>query len=229
MVEASAFPDQFDKEKRGPQSADFAWYPDWSGETCVIVASGPSARDVPLEIAAGRGCRCIAINESWKLAPWADMLYACDHVWYYKRRGQVAGFAGIKVSQDRVCADLMPDWDIKRVYSVRGVEQIMTGQPGYIGWGGNSGFQAVNLAVHFNPAKIILVGFDMTLDHGCHWHGRHAHGLSNPKPPYVNRWRRVTDNAYFAIQREGIAGFNTSMKSKLVAWPKMSLEDALDA
>ena len=43
-----------------------------------------------------------------------------------------------------------------------------------IGGGGNSGFQALNLALQWGARKIILVGFDLTDENGLHWYGRNS-------------------------------------------------------
>ena len=77
------------------------------------------------------------------------------------------------------------------------------------------------------PSKIILVGYDMSVDHGLHWHGRHARGLNNPSRPNVARWRRVVDGAAEAIAGMGIPVLNCSPISALENYPKMSLEEAL--
>lgn len=54
--------------------------------------------------------------------------------------------------------------------------------------GGNSGFQAVALAVHFGAAEIILLGFDMqNRGRDSHWHGNHAR-LGNPMPQKFAGW-----------------------------------------
>ena len=74
------------------------WCPDLSGARVLIVASGPSAAQVPMEQAKGKSF-VVAINESWRLCPWADMLYACDGTWWKKRNG-VPEFTGLRVSQD---------------------------------------------------------------------------------------------------------------------------------
>ena len=229
MTSAAPIPPVID-EKKGPQPGNFDWYPDLTGKTCVIVASGPSARENEYDILRGReDVYIIGINDSWKLAPWCEMLYACDHQWVIKRKGHWAGHAGLKVTQDRQVADILAQNNVwHRVFAVRGVEHIHTDQKGYIGWFGNSGTQALNLAVHFGPSKIILCGFDMTLQNGDHWHGRHYGGLHNPKPQYVRRWRRVTDRAFHTLQRLGIKAFSTSMEGALQDWPKLSLERALN-
>lgn len=96
-----------------------------------------------------------------------------------------------------------------------------------IGWGGNSGFQAVNLAAHFGVRRIVLVGFDMQLRTGIHWHGRHGRGLNNPTRHNVERWRRVLDQAAPALAALGVEVVNVSPVSALTAYPKMSLEEAL--
>jgi hypothetical protein len=74
------------------------WFPDWQGETVVIVAGGPSAATVNLECAKGRA-KFIVINKAWKLAPWADALYAADFAWWGVNNG-APEFQGLKISQD---------------------------------------------------------------------------------------------------------------------------------
>jgi hypothetical protein len=51
-----------------------------------------------VDLAKGRA-KVIAINNSWRLAPWADALYGCDYTWWHANRG-VPEFAGLKISQD---------------------------------------------------------------------------------------------------------------------------------
>ena len=41
---------------------------------------------------------------------------------------------------------------------------------GTVGWGGNSGFQALNMVVNFGCKRIILVGFSLIGKAGLHWH-----------------------------------------------------------
>lgn len=97
-----------------------------------------------------------------------------------------------------------------------------------IGWGGNSGFQAVNLAAHFGTKRIILVGFDMRVDLGVHWHGDHRAGLNNPTPSSVERWRWILDRAAPDLAERGIEVVNASPVSALTAYPKIDLRQALE-
>lgn len=204
------------------------WWPDWSGQTCVIVASGPSAKDADLAQAMGRA-KVIVINSSWQLAPWADVLYGCDFAWWRVNEG-VPKFAGLKISQDPKAVRFFP-----------GVHLVKTTRPGYdspsilltqdagtIGHGGHGGFQAVNLAAQFGPpSKIILVGFDMRTDLGVHWHGKHTGGLNNPNARQVGRWREAFDSIAPSLAGLGILVINASPISALTAYQKMTLQEAL--
>mgnify|MGYP002145968013 CR=1 FL=1 len=149
------------------------WFPDWSGETCIIVASGPSAAAVPLEQAKGKA-KIIAINDSWRLCPWADVLYGCDVKWWQQNKG-LPGFAGMRLAGEKRAAE-----DYNGIHHIRVMhfdDRLHLDEKGTVGCGGNSGFQALNLALQFGCTRIILVGYDMRLDKGLHWHGAHPKEL----------------------------------------------------
>lgn len=205
-----------------PVSTGVEWFPDWRGQTCVIVASGPSAKDAPLELARDRA-KFIAVNNSWKLCPWADVLYGCDFLWW-KAHGGVPEFSGLKVSIDARCQRLRGIRVVRRKNADK--NDIEFRERGLIAWGGNGGFQALNVAVQCWPRKIVLVGFDMRLDFGAHWHGKHPDNR-NPEERQVRRWREVFDNAARDLRREGVTVINASQVSALTAYPKMSFEEAI--
>ena len=98
---------------------------------------------------------------------------------------------------------------------------------GEIGWGGNSGFHAINLAAQFGATKIILVGFDMRVDRGQHFFGPHSYTKERPSQANVDRWRPILDRQAPKLESRGIKVINCSPVSALTAYPKMSLEDAL--
>lgn len=201
-----------------------AWFPNWAGETCVIVASGPSAATVPLEAAKGKA-RFFAINTSWRLCPWADVLYACDFAWWDHAEG-CPQFRGLKLTASPRAAEKYPD--VRLVNTRKSDDRLFLTPRGTIGWGSNSGFQGFNCVVQFGCRTIILVGFDMTVDGGLHWHGPHPAGLKNPNGRNIHRWRRAMDNAAPVVRLLGIKVINCSPVSKLTAYPKMTLEQALE-
>src|SRR5690606_26049326 len=155
--------------------------------------------------------RVLVVNEGWRLAPFADCLYACDGPWWRVRRG-VPEFAGLKVTQDAVAARA---FGLRQVRLRRGADRILVGEAGELGWGGNSGFHAVNLAVQFGAARLILVGFDLNVVGGLHWHGRHGEGLNNPTPANLRRWASVLDAQAERLAELGVEVVNTSPTSAL--------------
>lgn len=117
-------------------------------------------------------------------------------------------------------------WGIQKLGINKNDDRLELMKLGTVGWAGNSGFHCLNLAVQFMAAKIIMVGYDMTIAHGVHWHGRHE-GLNNPTERNVLRWRRCIDDAAEIIAALGIRCINASQISALENYPKLSLEEAL--
>jgi hypothetical protein len=122
---------------------------------------------------------------------------------------------------------LRPGWGVHRVIVERDQDRLLIGNFGVIGWGGNSGFGALNLAVQFGARRIVLVGFDMRLDQGIHWHGAHPQGLNNPQSAYVDRWRRVIDEAAPVLNALGIEVLNASPISALRNYRKVDFVSAI--
>jgi hypothetical protein len=202
------------------------WFPDWQGETVAIVASGPSAKKAGVELLQGK-VRVIAINESWRLVPWADALYGCDSNWWRLHDG-VKFFQGLKISAQEESRKLYQEIKIVTITHVRS-DELSLDRPGYIGAGGNSGFQSLNLAAQFGASRILLVGYDMRVDLGEHWHARHPMPLSNPHPnDNLPRWRRAIDGVATRLEEVGISVVNCSPVSLLKAYPKMTIKEALD-
>lgn len=139
------------------------------------------------------------------------MLYACDYKWWDHYR---PAFGGLKVTQDQRAAD---EFGLLRVPSVD--EPGLSLSPLRIHQGGNSGYQALNLAVLLGAERVILLGYDM---HGGHWHGRHGGGLNNPEPGNFARWI-----AAFRTVRAPVPIINCTPGSALDAFPVANLEDVL--
>lgn len=106
--------------------------------------------------------------------------------------------------------------------------ELLFDRPGQIGWGGNGGFHALNIACQFGAKKIILLGFDMSLMRGLHWHGKHQDGLNNPRQGNVDRWRVVLDAQAPALAARGIDVIIGSPGSALTAYRKLGLREGID-
>jgi hypothetical protein len=158
------------------------------------------------------------------LAPWADVLYACDFAWW-KRHGGAPEFRGLKISQDPAAVSM--GWNVKPVRTKADDHRMRFSEPGIIGCGGNSGFQAINLAAQFGASRIVLVGFDMSTAEGEHWHGRHDGGLRNPTRTGIAQWRDRLDAAADDLAAQNVTVINAGRKSALTRYPKMSLQEAI--
>jgi hypothetical protein len=201
------------------------WFLDWTGEACAIVASGPSTKRVNVGALRGQ-LRVIAIKENVELCPWADMVYGCDAAWWRNANG-VPTYAGLKVSATGRVTNRFPDIRIVQVADPSG-DKLVLAPPGTIGSGGNSGFQALNLAVQFGARRVLLIGFDMTDHYGVHWYGRaNGNGRSNPAEWNFRRWRTAFDTAAVQLQAAGVEVLNASEFSVLACFPKITMEQAL--
>lgn len=188
------------------------------------MASGESAQREEVEKLRGR-CRVIVVNTSYQLAPWADVLYAADRRWWEVNAAGVREFAGLKVGADREMALRLKIACIS-ILGEGGNQphRITVEKPGVIGHGGNSAFQALNLAVQFGSRRILLLGVDFC---GEHWHGKHEAPLRNPREAVMMKWRERLDEQAPVLCDLGVTLINCSRKSRLTAYPKMTVDDAL--
>ncbi len=97
---------------------------------------------------------------------------------------------------------------------------------GVVGWGGCSGFQALNMVAQFGCKRILLVGFDATVKNGLHWHPAHA-GFANPTKDKTLRWQRCLDGAAKVLFDLNIVVINCSTQSALKKYPKIPFDDVL--
>lgn len=147
----------------------------WVGETVVCLASGPSLTLADVTRCRG-SARVIAVNDTVRYAPWADVLYAADVKWWRRFNG-VPEFTGMKYSiqsNNGTIHDDFPDVRVLRNTGVCGLDL----QPDALRTGCNSGYQAIHLAVHFGATRIVLLGYDMQ---GDHFFGSHP---DKSRPPF---------------------------------------------
>ena len=169
--------------------------------------------------------RVIAINDSYQLAPHADVLYSSDFPWWRRSRIQVqhSWFGQYIV--------LMNDgaWVGEGVRSLRqGPDRGLSHDPKTLCNGKNSGYAAINLAYLFGAARIYLLGYDMRVTNNrIHWHGNdHASPVE-----YQRRcdklWLPLFDTLVGPLKTAGVEVRNVNPESALHCWPKIALRDAV--
>lgn len=187
----------------------------WPNSTVVCLGTGPSLTQADVD--ACRGQHVIAVNDAYTLAPWADVLYAADNKWWHWHRG-APDFAGLKYTiEDRPYQYVVQPLQNTGPY---GLELAPTG----LRTGFNSGYQAINLAVHFGAKRIVLLGFDLK--------GRHFfpdHPLRrNPGPPFA-ACLMAFPTLVGPLKTAGVEVVNCSPDSAIECFPKLALADALQA
>lgn len=91
---------------------------------------------------------------------------------------------------------------------------------------GNSGAGAVALAALGVPEKIIMLGYDCQKTEGkSHWHGDHPIKLSNVR--HIERWPAKFKELSQFVKPYNV--INASRTTALDVFPKMTLEQALEA
>lgn len=230
--------------------------PAWKGRTAVILAGGPSLtaqafESVRAEREAGE-IRTIAVNDSYLLAPWADVHYAADAKWHaWHTAGVPKPELGLSAEDVRLrwetfrgerCSIEPPrDYPVpaesaleadERIHLLRNVHHPYRGaglsrDPGYLVTGWNSGFQALNLATLAGAARVLLLGFDAcrAADGRSHWHGGHPRPSSGDYEPFL----RAFSAAEAAIAEAGVEVINCSPISRINSFPRMTLGEALAA
>lgn len=192
----------------------------------VVIASGPSLKKKDCEAVKrwreGANDRKVAVvNTTYQMAPWADVLYACDGAWWDHHIKDVLNvFQGELWTQDEQASNKYA------LNKVVGQKAIGLGHD-KVHYGSNSGYQTINLVYLFGAVKIILLGFDMK--YGAkgkvHWHGDHVGSLNRgcPVGTFIKNFPALAED----LNKEGISVINATRDTALDCFPKTSLEDAL--
>lgn len=144
----------------------------WENEPAAVLASGPSLCQEDIDLIEKSGIKTIAVNSTWEAAKFCDVIYGGDSAWWRYNHKRV------NIPAERwTCARAA-----QTLYSCHYRQRQI--KPGY-----NSGASAVELAAnHYGASPIIMLGFDCSVVHGIHHHGKHPK-TSNPNTDRCERWK----------------------------------------
>lgn len=195
----------------------------------ICIGSGPSLTLEDVEYCQGRA-HVLVINDNFRMAPWADILYACDKDWWdYYVDAVWDRFKGELWTQIPKPADL--DKGQSYAESAAGIYHLnyvecrpkpgLSVDPKTVHGGGNGGYQGINLALHqinagIGARRIGLLGYDF---HGSHWFGEHPQGLRNTHPK--SEWLKKMDT--IRPQEYDLEIANLSPGSAIQTFPKHQL------
>lgn len=195
--------------------------PIWNGETCYIIGGGPSLLQCDLTLLAGR--KVIVINSSYEAFPAAQVLIFSDMRWWCDHLKHLQSFKGKIISTSRAASG-HPNLACMNRKSNLGLAD----DPGTLMVRNTTLTAAINLAVHFGVAKIVLLGIDQK---------KAADGRTHHHKPH--KWQQVS-NCYQRQQADlpkvaedlkarGIECVNASPGSALTLWPLVNLADHVGA
>ena len=193
----------------------------WEGRTVAVLASGPSMSQSIADDILLSELPTVVVNTTFRLAPWADVLYAADQGWWLRYAKELTEFKGLRVS----CTPASPRIGAHLLTNTGKVG--FDPDPSCIRTGGNSGYAALHLAVHAGAARILLCGFNMSGE--GHWHGRHPDPLRNAGTGIYARWLLHFQGLAVALKERNVEVLNCTPGSALTMWPHVSLEEALEA
>jgi hypothetical protein len=192
------------------------------------MATGPAlTHNVIDKIYKQEGWRYIGISDCYRICPFLDFHYACDNRWWGLHYDKVMEWGGSRNGYwctEKETKSRYPDlhWILGK-----GGEGWSTKQD-LIHYGSNSGFQITNIAALLGIEYMVLVGFNMMVTKkedgspASHFFGDHPSGLS----------RNTSYHSFAAqfntIKPGNIRVVNASHPTKLTAFPKMSLQKAID-
>ena len=191
----------------------------WPGSTIICLGTGPSLTQADVNLCRGRA-RVIAVKDAIRLAPWADVLYSGEIKWW-RKYGTKLQFEGLKYGIEDCDKNQAAAWaPLLKQTGMTGLER----DPGGLRTGKNSGYQAINLAMHFGAARIVLLGYDLQVRHGqTHFFGDHPWSAQ----PMFADFRPLYDTLVKPLAQLGIEIVNASAETALTCFPRASLADVL--
>jgi hypothetical protein len=222
--------------------------PGWKGQAAVVIGGGPSLTMIHVEQVRAAGVRCIAVNDAYLWAPWADVNYFADASWFNAHtagtpkpllglsaaevRARFADFKGQKCSIQSQVGNIGDEFvhilrNARTDPNGRGIHATgLSLDPQALVTGSNGGFQALGLAVLAGASTVILLGIDgqPAADGRTHWSGGHANEHT-PAQAYVE-YRRSFSAAEHDLRAAGVRVINCSPGSA-VGFERMPLTDAL--
>jgi len=187
----------------------------WPGETVVVIGGGPSLTEGQVFYAKGKA-KVIGINDAYRIAPWLDILYACDLKWWGWHREQTLELKCLKITPDKAAAEQFKD--LTYIEGAHG--KGLATKPNQIHYGKNGGYQAINLAVHTGAKKIILLGFDQRFPKNkSHWFGEHPDKVRSIYSNWRGHWESIVE----PLKKLKVEVINCTPKSALTVFPTKEL------
>ena len=190
-----------------------------------ILGGGPGLLKQPYQQLSNR--RCIAVNNSYRIAPWSEAVWFGDVKWW--------DWHQLEVLASRI--PIATCCENSKLEQWKGSHQILfynrdrerrfgiSQRDGFVSWNKSSGASAINLAYYMGARTIVLIGFDMRPVKGMkNWHDDHLE-----KPGLRPYFRHL--KCFPAIKRDadelGLTILNATPGSAIKQFPIIDLKEVL--
>ena len=144
------------------------WVPEesWSGQDVFIIGGGNSLRESHFDWNLLKPERTIGVNDAYLLGPEiCKVCFFSDARFWKANEKALAKFAGLVFT----CYPQLYKTKIPWLWTIHRENQGLWHKS--VGFNGNTGATAINLAFLFGAMRVFLLGFDMKLVAGKpHWH-----------------------------------------------------------
>ena len=196
----------------------------YSGIPAVLLATGPSLSEEQIEyirpLHEQKSIAVFGLNDAYKWCDFLDVFYFCDPRWLDCNPDAADYGHGQIWTQDAGVGKKYANINRVKGGSGKGLCRVAS----EIHFGGNSGFQLLNLAWHFGIRKFYLLGYNMDVPKGMkqHMFGPHPKGLnqSNSYKNFVNSYNQITPADKALIT-------NCTYPTALTGFKQQPLEEAL--
>lgn len=197
----------------------------------ALVAPGWSLTKEQCDLLVRSKIKTVAIGDVYKLLPSPSILYHADDRWWDHHKDKVKDLKCSKVS--------MSTFDnTKKIKTSEhlGVDYLLNSPhlhgfdmtPGWVVQSSSSGYQAFNLALHYHPFRVYLVGFDLCVnpqDQTSHFDGNHPKPIYSKTPFDMFITSMESTIPYLSDLR--ITVYNCNQNSAMKAFPQMDLKECL--
>jgi lipopolysaccharide biosynthesis glycosyltransferase len=190
--------------------------PIWEGEDCWILGGGPSIKGLNLSLLDDK--KVLGVNDGY-LFDCCDICYFGDTIWWKHHKEGIVEWGKPLFSTSSVHDPSINHLGV--------VTKGLTQAKDKLGWNQNSGFAAINLAIHLGAKRIYLVGYDMNFgtEGESNWHENIRKVAKNSYDVFLRNQKRVAEDAKNKFPEVQI--INTNPDSRLSAFPKITFEESL--
>jgi hypothetical protein len=205
---------------------------DWVGEVAYVVGGGTSVQLADVQSLQERGKNVIAVNSSYRIALFADILYFADERWWTREitleDHKLREFLGQVWTVSRISKDIQ-DVKLKRLRRVKPEVQGLALSPDTVTMEWTSVQSAINIAMHKGADRVVVLGLDNQPSPSDPQ--RFHHHAEYPWPHRLSTWQYKYDNLAHAVpvlEQQGVKVFNASPISTIDFWPVVTVAETLD-